>query len=270
MVTINSCAKPVALITGAASGLGLDLARAMAHSHHLILVDIQHNTLREKSVSFPDVECFSCDLADVANIDTLVSDVTRHYHQIDVLINNAGITHRSLANKTDIKVIQKIMAIDYMAPVHLTQGLLPLLHKSRRATVVNIGSMAGWMPVLGRAGYCAAKSALHQYFETWRAEQKKDRRVHLLMVYPSFLNTPIARNALNGQGEKATHDRSMTGAMQSSSHMAKLITKAIVANKERLFPDFFMLFSSLLYRFIPRLYLYLMRNRLQIELEQQE
>lgn len=246
MKSTNSSVKPVALITGAASGLGLDLARGLAHTHRLALVDIQQDALNKHSAGFPDVQCFTCDLADCANIETLVGQLKVQYRCIDLLINNAGITHRSVANTTDINVIQKVMAVDYLAPVQLTQGLLPLLHNASSATVVNIGSMAGWMPVLGRAGYCAAKSALHQYFETWRAEQNKDSRVHLLMVYPSFIDTPITRNALNGHGEKATHERSTTGTMQSSSHMAKVIIKAIQSHKARLFPDFFTSFSSLL------------------------
>lgn len=266
MTITSSSVKPIALITGAASGLGLDLARELARSHRLVLVDIQQEALNKHGAEFPDVQCFTCDLADGASIEALVGQIKMYYRCIDLLINNAGITHRSVANTTDIDVIQKVMAVDYLAPVQLTQGLLPLLNNASSATVVNIGSMAGWMPVLGRAGYCAAKSALHQYFETWRAEQNKDSRVRLLMVYPSFIDTPITRNALNGQGGKATHERSTTGKMQSSSHMAKVIINATQSHKARLFPDFFTSFSSLLYRLMPSLYLRLMRNRLQVEL----
>jgi len=261
-------AKPIALITGAASGLGLDLARQMAHSHYLILVDVQQEALQRHSAQFPEVACFCCDLSSTSAIEQLVNIIKSHYERIDILINNAGITHRSLAAQTSISVIQRVMEVDYFAPVQLTQGLLPLLLRSHYgASVVNIGSMAGWMPVLGRAGYCAAKSALHQYFETWRAELHK-QDIHILMVYPSFLDTPIAQNALDGKGEKATHLRSMVGKMKSSAYMAGLIIDALKHKKSRLFSDVFTTISSLLYRLLPSLYLRLMRNRLAVELEQ--
>ena len=263
-------AKPIALITGAASGLGLDLARQMAQSHYLILIDIQQEALQCHSAQFPEVACFCCDLSNTLAIEQLIDTIKSCYEHIDVLINNAGITHRSVTTHTNINVIQRVMAVDYFAPIQLTQGLFPLLLRSPYgASVVNIGSMAGWMPVLGRAGYCAAKSALHQYFETLRAELN-EKDLHILMVYPSFLDTPIAHNALNGQGEKATHARSTVGNMKSSSSMAELILDALKHKKKRLFSDHFTFLSSILYRLLPSVYLRLMRRRLAVELTQQE
>ena len=263
-------AKPIAVITGAASGLGLDLARQMAQSHYLILIDIQQEALQRHSAQLPEVAYFCCDLSNASAVEQLINTITSRYERIDVLINNAGITHRSLTTQTHIGVLQRVMAVDYFAPVQLTQGLLPLLLRSRYgASVVNIGSMAGWMPVLGRAGYCAAKSALHQYFETLRAELSESD-LHILMVYPSFLDTPIAYNALNGQGERATHARSTVGNMKSSWSMAEAILDALKRKKKRLFSDYFTFFSSILYRLLPSVYLRLMRRRLAVELTQQE
>lgn len=254
--------KPVALITGAASGLGLDLAKQLATTHHLLLVDIQLDRLQSQSAQFADVTCLQCDLSREASVDNLVRQVGEQHPRLDLLVNNAGITHRSLAVDTHLSVIQQVMAVDYLSPVQLTLGVMPLL--SAGASIVNIGSMAGWMPVLGRAGYCAAKSALHQYFETLRAELAGNS-VNVLMVYPSFLDTPIERNALDGLGGRASHTRSMVGKMRSSEWMAKLIIKAINKREERLFPDRFTRFSSLLYRLFPRIYLRLMRRRLAEE-----
>ena len=108
----------------------------------------------------------------------------------------------------------KVMAVDYQAPVEWTLALLPLLKKSR-GQIVNISSMAGWMPVLGRAGYCAAKAALHQYFEVLRAELQ-DQGVAVLMVYPSFLDTPIEQNALGADGNKTPRARSTIGRKRGS------------------------------------------------------
>ena len=264
---MDSSKKPVAVITGAASGLGLDLARLLYESHHLVLIDIDEKRLQEQAADLPSALQFSCDLADYQAIDKLIQTLNSQLIEVDLLINNAGITHRSLAMHTKHHVIQKVMAVDYLAPVQLTQGLLPLLRKAK-GKVVNIGSMAGWMPVLARAGYCAAKSALHQYFETLRAELQSEG-ISVLMVYPSFLDTPIEQHALDGQGQKASHKRSMVGKVRTSKWMATLIVNAIKKGQARMFPDKFTHFSSVLYRLFPSFYLRLMRAKFSSELEGQ-
>jgi short-subunit dehydrogenase len=263
--SVANNSKPIAVITGAASGLGLDLARQLHLSHQLVLIDVNEERLYEQTLSLDGALHFSCDLADCDAISTLIQTLNSKLSQVDLLINNAGITHRSLAKQTEHHVIRKIMHVDYLAPVQLTQGLLPLLCKAN-GKIVNIGSMAGWMPVLARAGYCAAKSALHQYFETLRAEVHAEG-VSILMVYPSFLDTPIEQNALDGRGHKAAHKRSMVGKMRTSVWMANSIISAIKQNKARLFPDVFTNLSSILYRLFPDLYLRLMRNKFSSELQ---
>ncbi|MEW9797077.1 SDR family NAD(P)-dependent oxidoreductase [Alteromonas sp. CYL-A6] len=261
----TTTSRPVAVITGAASGLGLDLARQLAPHYDLILIDVQADALKQAAASLGGQRYFVCDLSEPTDITTLTQTLCGEPTRISVLINNAGITHRSLADKTQTQIIQKVMQINYLAPVQLTQELLPVL--TDQACIVNISSMAGWMPVLGRAGYCASKSALHQYFETLRAEWHGNGK-HILMVYPSFLATPIEQNALNGQGGRATHARSMVGALRSSEAMARQIVTAMARRQQRLLPDTFTRFSSLLYRLMPRVYLHLMRKRLASELEQ--
>ncbi len=257
---------PVAVITGAASGLGRDLATTLAGEYYLVLVDVQKDALNDTCSGLPHAEAMVCDLLDKSDIDNLIDTIAAKFVNIDLLVNNAGITHRSLATSTSLDVIDKVMQVDYLAAVQLTQGLLPRMRTS--SSVVNVGSMAGWMPVLGRAGYCAAKSALHQYFETLRAELGT-QSPHIVMVYPSFLDTPIENHALDGKGERASHKRTMAGKMRSSQWMAERINTAIRKKQKRLFPDRFTLFASLLYRVAPSFYLHLMRNKLHRELDSQ-
>ena len=129
-----------------------------------------------------------------------------------------------------------------------------------------IGSMAGWMPVLGRAGYCAAKSALGQAFEVLRAELARDG-IGLLMVYPSFLDTPIDRNALGADGKPAGHARSTIGKIRGADWMAGLILKALDDGNQRLFPDRGSWAASLLWRLAPGLYYRQMSRRFAGELD---
>lgn len=252
---------PIALITGAASGLGLELARTLQKNYQLVLVDVNQSGLEACAIEFPNAQCYQVDLADAADVEQFLQQLNGKLSRLDLLINNAGITHRSLATATSSAVIERVMAVDYTAPVRLSQGLLPLL-ENQGGCIVTIGSMAGWMPVIERAGYCAAKAALHQYFEVLRAELAcASSSVRILQVYPSFLDTPIETNALDGTGGRANHPRSTVGKLRSSTWMAERIVRALDADRERLFPDKFTYFASRLYRIAPRLYQRLMQRK---------
>ena len=266
---MSQSVQKVILITGAASGLGWSLTQGYhAMGYAIVMVDIQAKLLAERVMILNDPESiFSLvvDITDTHAIHELANQVQQKFGRLDVLINNAGITHRSLVEKTDPQVFKKVMAVDYQGPVELTLAVFELLKKSQ-GTIINISSMAGWMPVLGRAGYCAAKSALHQFFEVMRCEVRQ-HKVNILMVYPSFLDTPIETNALGHDGQKATHKRSMVGGMGSADDVTNYIIKAHKNGKERLFPDKFTWFASVLYKIIPTVFLKSMTKKFASELK---
>lgn len=264
MKTIDS----VILITGAASGLGWALSQGYHQAGcKLVMVDIQAELLKEKAAQLSNGKDVATLVADITNpqaISKIVEMVKTQFDGLDVLINNAGITHRSLVEKTDPEVFRKVMAVDYQGPVELTLALLPLLKQSQ-GHIINVSSMAGWMPVLGRAGYCAAKSALHQFFEVMRCEVRQ-YGIKILMVYPSFLDTPIENNALGHDGQRATHARSMVGGMGSAEGVAAQIMKAHNQGKERLFPNKLTWLASLLYKLLPSVFLKNMTKKFASEL----
>jgi short-subunit dehydrogenase len=125
--------------------------------------------------------------------------------------------------------------------------------------------MAGWMPVPGRAAYCAAKSALTQFFEVLRLELEADG-IHVLMVYASFIDTPIEQHALGKDGGIARHPRSMIGGMKSADKMAADIDAALQARRRWLMGESIARFGSLLWRLAPALFLRSVRKRFAGEL----
>lgn len=260
----------VVLITGAASGLGWALAKQYwARGACLVLADVDAQLLSQREQQLGEAERLliaSLDVTDSDALKQLIDQVSHRFGRLDVLINNAGITQRSLAAKTDPAVFRKVMAVDWQGPLELALLSLPLLRQSK-GSLVNIGSMAGWMPVLGRAGYCAAKAALAQSFEVMRCELAQDH-IHVLMVYPAFLDTPIEQNALGADGRPAGHARTMTGPLRSADWMAEKIVVAQRDRRPRLFPDRLSAFGSILWRLWPGLYLKLMTRRFAAELNQ--
>lgn len=262
------------LITGAASGLGWALAQAyLAAGDGVVLADRDEDLLRQREAELGDrfagkapVLISVCDVTDRQQLAALIFAVEKHFGQLDVLINNAGITHRSAAGKTDAAVLKKVMAVDWQGPIELTLLALPLLERSR-GKIICIGSMAGWMPVPGRAAYCAAKSALAQFFEVLRLEVAA-QGVSVLMVYPSFLETPIERNALGHDGQPAAHVRSTVGHIRNAEWMANKIIHAAQQGKPWLFTDRLASFGSILWRVWPSLYMRLIKRRFASELQQ--
>ncbi len=258
------------VITGAASGLGWALSQELFKlGNQLLLIDRDETLLKQRQQELNAAKKVTIAIADLATdegINRALHCIQQHFEHIDVLINNAGITHRSLASETRPEVFRKVMTVDWQAPVELATALLPKLRESR-GSIVNIGSMAGWMPVLGRAAYCSAKSALSQFFEVLRAEEK-DNGVHILMVYPAFVNTRIEQNALSGDGGTARHARSTIGGISEATPLAVNIVRALYQRQLRLYPHRGIWLASLIWRVFPDVFQRLMRRKFAVELQQ--
>lgn len=267
-MTSSSMTSHVTLITGAASGLGWAMAQQWyAAGHHLVLADVDEQALIARARELKDsarVMTVVTDITQIDDIAALIEQVSERFGRLDLLVNNAGITHRSPAHQTAPEVFRKVMAVDWQGAVELTMAALPMLRESQ-GQIICIGSMAGWMPVPGRAAYCAAKSALTQFFEVLRLELESEG-IHILMVYPSFLDTPIENHALGRDGSIAKHPRSMIGGMRSAEWMAQEIDEGWQRRKRWILPDPVSRFGSILWRIAPSIYLRQVRKRFGGEL----
>jgi len=193
------------------------------------------------------------DLTDDDHLAALTARMTTMGTGLDLLVHCAGLTHRSSATTTDMAVFDRVMAVNWRAPVVLTRLVHPHLAASR-GTIVVLGSMAGWMPVLGRAGYGASKAAVALFMESWRHELADDG-IHLLMVHPSFLESVMA----DATGD--TRARSQVGTPMAVDDLVEAITTAVAAGNPWVFPDRIAHLSSLLYHVAPATYHRLMRRR---------
>lgn len=221
------------VITGAASGIGWALAKQYwQQGAHVHLIDVDKRGLQTCEIELETrVTCYPVNLLDEQEVEDLIKTLSAADIRIHRLINNAGITHRSLASQTEQAVFKRVMALNWQVPVALSQGLLSIMDE-QGAKIINIASMAALMPVPGRAAYCASKSALNQHFETWRPELLA-RGIELLMVFPSFVATNIETNALDQKGQPASHAQSTIGKQIGPDNMARLIVKADEQNKQR-------------------------------------
>ncbi|HEX7884632.1 MAG TPA: SDR family NAD(P)-dependent oxidoreductase, partial [Phenylobacterium sp.] len=153
---------------------------------------------------------------------------------VDLLINNAGVSQRSLALDTDFEVYRRIMEIDYFAPVRLTQLVLPHMVERRSGHLSVISSVAGKVGVPLRTGYCSAKHAVVGYFDALRAEIEEAYGIGVSVVTPGSVTTQVAMNAFSGDGRQHMQaDPNIDNGMPADA-AAKIILDGIAAGQREI------------------------------------
>jgi len=262
----------VVLVTGAAGGLGAALCRAFAAAGaHIVAMDLDEAGLDRLLTGLPvgTLAVGGCEDGNIASAracQRAIAQTLAHFGCLDVLINNAGISHRSLLQDTDPAVIRRVMEVNFFGAMQMTHAALPHLLASRGA-VAAISSVAGFAPLVGRTGYCAAKHALHGFFDTLRAEVE-DRGVQVTLVCPSFIATGIGGAALGGTGVSATSPRITTGGESDPADVAQRILQALAQGRARLLPDRTSRLAWWARKFAPGFYARSMKRRVGAEFQQ--
>jgi short-subunit dehydrogenase len=221
-------------ITGASSGIGEGLARALAMRGASLI-------LSGRNVAALEAVARDCDKAlvlpfeatDFERIPGIAERAWSWKGRVDALVNNAGVSQRSLAIETDFAVYQRMIAIDLLAPIALTQALLPRMVKAGGGRIVAISSVAGLVGAPMRSAYCAAKHGLIGYHDSLRAENEHfGIQVHV--IAPGSVRTDVSRNALTADGSRrGVSDAAIDNGMPPAQ-AAEAILAGIEAGKREL------------------------------------
>jgi len=188
-------------ITGAGSGIGKALALAYnENSNTIILSGRKESQLNEVASLLENSFVLPLDVTDEKAIEQAANEVDKNFGRVDILINNAGVSQRSLVTETSNEVGRKLMEVNFFGSVHLTKAVLPLIQKSNTGNIVGISSAAGKFGFPLRSYYAASKHALHGFYEALGLELK-DTDIYITMVCPGRIKTDISKNALKGDGE---------------------------------------------------------------------
>jgi NAD(P)-dependent dehydrogenase (short-subunit alcohol dehydrogenase family) len=255
----------VILITGAAGGLGAALChRFAAAGAHIAAMDLDATRLQDLVATLPaGTLSIAGNIADPAACQAAIDQTVAHFGALDGLINNAGISHRSLFQDTDPAVIRRVMEVNFFGAMQMTHAALPHLIQTR-GMVTAISSVAGYAPLLGRTGYAASKHALHGFFDTLRTEVEA-LGVGVTLVCPSFIATGIGRAALSGQGGSATSARITAGGESSPDDIAQRIVDALAQGRSLLLPDRTSRLAWWVHKFAPGFYARTMKRRVGAE-----
>lgn len=197
-----SFASKVVWITGASSGIGEALASALLQQGaEVILSGRRAQALQALADQAPErTLVLPFETTDYARINDLVEQAWGWRGRIDLLVNNAGISQRSLALDTSFDVYRHLIEVDYLAPLALTQALLPRMVEQGGGQLAVVSSVAGKVGTALRTGYCGAKHAVVGYFEALRAEVELSYGIGVSIILPGSVRTSIAVNALEGSG----------------------------------------------------------------------
>ena len=216
-------------ITGASSGIGESLARALAaRGASLVLSGRNVPALETLARDCPDALVLPFEATDFDRLPDLVERAWSWRGRIDGLVNNAGISQRSLAIDTAFAVYQQIIAVDLLAPIALTQALLPRMVEAGGGRIVAIASVAGLVGVPLRSGYCAAKHGLIGYHDSLRAETRH-LGIEVIVVAPGSIRTNVAKNALLADGSRRGVSDSVIDGAALPAESAGAILAAIEA-----------------------------------------
>lgn len=262
---MNINKNKVVWITGASSGIGEALAKTFAsEGAKLILSARREEELNrvKKSLNLPDQDILilPLDLSDTSKINELSKTVIDKFGRIDILINNGGISQRSLTLETPIEIDRKIMEINFFGTIALTKSVLPYMIKQKSGHIIVMSSIAGKFGFFFRSSYSASKHALHGFFEALRMEIFKDE-INVMLVCPGKIKTDISINAITGTGEKHNKmDKSQAEGL-SAEECARQILKGIRNNKDELFIGGKELRAIWVKRFFPNLFTRLIRKQ---------
>lgn len=193
----------VVIITGASSGIGKALAVEFARKGSIVVLAARSKEKLdelESSLQTDGMKAMAVP-TDVTNREEcrrLIEKTVEKFGGIDILINNAGISMKALFHETDIRVLERIMNVNFWGTVHCTQYALPFLI-DRKGTLVAVSSIGGYHGLPGRSGYSASKFAIHGLFESIRVENIK-KGLNVLIFAPGFTASEIRKHALLADG----------------------------------------------------------------------
>lgn len=204
-------------ITGASSGVGEGMAQVFHRAGANVILsakdrDELENAAAKLAQGAGVIHLVPFDITDRAGREAAASEVLGRFERLDVLVNNAGISQRSLAKDTDLKVDRHIMEVDFFGPIALTKLVLPQFIEQQSGHFVVTSSVAGKHGVPWRTAYCAAKHALHGFFDTLRIEHFEDN-IAVTMLVIAGIPSNIGIHAMTASG--AEHGRrDMSGKLK--------------------------------------------------------
>lgn len=265
----------VAVITGAASGIGRALSIRLAElGANLAIADVNENGLREtKRLAKLGVKITShvVDVGSKEQMKAFANDVVKEHGKVTFLINNAGVAILGEVEELSIEDIEWLMNINFWGTVYGVKFFLPVLKQQPRAHIVNLSSVFGLFAPPGQSAYCASKFAVRGFTESLRHELE-ETNIKVSTVHPGGIKTDIANNARIGEGanetgKKIAVNKFNKGAFTTPEKAAETIIDGMLKGKPRILIGKDAFIAEAMLRLLPVKHWDLLKSRFSLRKE---
>ncbi len=224
----------VVIITGASSGIGEAMAKCYAAAGAKVVLGARSEdklkTLTEEIRSKDGEAVYQAvDVVNEQECKALIDKAIEAFGRIDVLICNAGISMRAIFDDVDLKVLHRLMDVNFWGTVNCSKYALPYLQASK-GSLVGISSVAGLHGLPGRTGYSASKYAMTGFLETVRIENLK-KGLHVMVACPGFTASNVRFSALVADGSQQGATPREESKMMTPEEVARIVAKGIRKRK---------------------------------------
>jgi short-subunit dehydrogenase len=163
--------QPLALVTGASSGIGKEIALRLAHADYRVLACARREAvLQELAQQAPNIESFALDLERPQEVDALCNKINSGDRPLSVLVNNAGYSVRGMIEEVPLESVRRMYVVNVFVPCRLIQASLPAMRRAGKGLIVNISSVVGKFVWPGNGYYASSKHALEAITDAVRHE----------------------------------------------------------------------------------------------------
>lgn len=183
----------VAIITGAANGIGLAAAKTFAvEGAKVAMADFDEAAGSQRAAELTEkgyeVAFFQVNVADRSSVDAMVQSVLGHFGKIDILINNAGITRDGMLHKLAVEDFQKVVDVNLTGVFNCAQAVVPAMVQQGSGRIINTSSVSGVYGNVGQTNYAATKAGVVGMTKTWAKELGR-KGINVNAVAPGFIET---------------------------------------------------------------------------------
>jgi NAD(P)-dependent dehydrogenase (short-subunit alcohol dehydrogenase family) len=226
----------VAMVTGAASGMGQISARRLADAGaDVAAVDVNDAGLAETARGRESVRVYHCDVADEEAVNETVKRAESECGQIDRVTHAAAIMPTSPLADADAKWIRHLMCVNYEGTVNITLATLPAMLRRRSGDLIIYGSLAGHVLAPHLGAYSATKAAINAFSEVL-IHENAGSGVRILLVCPPMTDTPLIQQATSTSNPRSVQQGIREGRMADPEFIVSAIEEAIEKGKTILFP----------------------------------